>query len=361
MIQSLLEQFKVDFSFDQISTAKLETPITIDFYEKWLKQNYHGEMTYLETHLPAKKAPQLIHQNLISAITVAQSYFPAPEPTIEKYPARIAMYAQNNDYHFWLKEKLQKMILVLQEKFPNEVFLAYTDSGPILERDLAQKSGLGWFGKNTCLIHPKHGSLFFIAEILTSLSFEMKTENEKHPPSQIEPIPDFCGTCTKCIEICPTNAIKEPHVLKADECISYLTIEAKTVPPLHLRSKISDWFFGCDLCQTICPWNQKIFRQKQIPAQNETSTESFLNTQNQTEQIEFFRQILTSSNKQIQKRFFRTALFRAGGFGLKKNALIVIGNKKISELKNEVSNLSTDPKLRELVDWCLAQLTPIHN
>jgi epoxyqueuosine reductase len=347
MIQPLLDQFKTDFNFDQVSTANLEKPVTIDFYEKWLKQNYNGEMTYLETHLPAKKLPQLIHSDLVSAITVAQSYFPAPQPTVEKYPARIAMYAQNNDYHFWLKEKLQKMIYVLQEKFPNDIFLAYTDSGPILERDLAQKAGLGWFGKNTCLIHPKHGSLFFIAEILTSL----KIENQ----IPIEPIPNFCGTCTKCIDICPTNAIKEPQVLKADECISYLTIEAKTAPPVHLRSKINDWFFGCDLCQTVCPWNEKVFRQKKIIPQNEISTEKYLNTENQSEQTEFFRQILTSSNKQIQKRFFGTALFRAGGFGLKKNALIVIGNKKIAELKDEVSNLSADPKLRELVDWCLEQ------
>ncbi len=353
MMQSLLDQFKTDFNFDQISTAKLETPVTIDFYEKWLKQNYHGEMTYLETHLPAKKNPQLLHPDLISAVTVTQSYFPAPQPTTEKYPARIALYAQNNDYHFWLKEKLQKMILALQEKFPNEVFLAYTDSGPILERDLAQKSGLGWFGKNTCLIHPKHGSLFFIAEILTSLSFEKKNENQ----TPIEPVPDFCGTCTKCIEICPTNAIKEPHVLKADECISYLTIEAKVAPPLHLRSKINDWFFGCDLCQTVCPWNEKVFRQKKIPVQNEISTEKYLNSENLKEQTEFFRQILTSSNKQIQKKFFGTALFRAGGFGLKKNALIVIGNKKIVSLKSEVSNLDTDPKLRELVYWCLQQIS----
>ncbi len=344
----ILNEFKNKYNLDQISAADLSTPVTIDFYEKWLKKKYHGQMQYLENHFEFKKNPKLIDSKLISAITIGQSYFPTPAPTAEKYPARIALYAQNNDYHFWLKEKLQNMIQDLQLQFPNEIFLAYTDSGPILERDLAQKSGLGWFGKNTCLIHPQAGSLFFIAEILTSL------QKYKFQIDPIEPIPDFCGTCTKCIDICPTNAIKQPHILKADECISYLTIESKEAPPVNLRSKINDWFFGCDLCQTVCPWNQKIFRQKKYPASDEISTDPYL--PDNPDQMEFFREILTSSNKQIQKRFFGTALFRAGGFGLKRNALIVIGNKKMVALKNEVLGLKSDPKLSELVDWCLAEL-----
>ncbi len=347
---NLFNDFKVKYQLDQISAAKLETPLTIDFYQKWLAKNFHGEMQYLQTHFEMKKNPLLINQKLISAITVAQSYFPPPNPTLEKYPARTALYAQNQDYHFWLKEKLAAIIKELQQQYPQESFLAYTDSGPILERDLAQKSGLGWFGKNTCLIHPQKGSLFFLAEILTSLPMDTFSAID------MAPIPDFCGTCTKCIDICPTNAIKEPHVLKADECISYLTIESKTIAPVNLRSKINDWFFGCDLCQTICPWNQKVFRQKKYLATDEISTEKILDLKNLTEQVDFFRSILTSSNKQIQKRFFGTALFRAGGFGLKRNALIVIGNKKMLELKNEVSGLRSDPKLSELVDWCLEQL-----
>jgi epoxyqueuosine reductase len=344
-----LDALKTKYQFTQVSATDLSVPVTIGFYEKWLKNNYHGQMQYLENHLELKKNPQLIHLDLKSAITFSQTYFPAPAPTSETFPARVALYAQNNDYHFWLKEKLQFVISDLKEKYPKEIFLAYTDSGPILERDLAQKSGLGWFGKNTCLIHPKNGSLFFIAEILTSLpAIDIN-------PNPIEIVPDFCGTCTQCIDICPTNAIKEPHVLKADECISYLTIESKTAPPVHLRSKIHDWFFGCDLCQTVCPWNQKVFRQKKITPTKEINTASFLPLETNFDQINFFRQILTSSNKQIQKRFFGTALFRAGGFGLKRNALIVIGNKKITDLKNEVKNIK-DPKLTELAHWCINQL-----
>jgi epoxyqueuosine reductase len=346
----LKQKIKEQFNFDQVGFTRLERPLTIDFYKKWIQNDYHGEMNYLQLHTDSKETPQLLNPQLKSALSITQSYYPAPEPTSTKYPARIALYARNNDYHFWLKDKLQKTIDLLKLKFPNDIFLPHVDSGPVLERDLAYKAGLGWFGKNTCLIHPKHGSLFFIAEILTSL------DPDPFMNSPIEPLPDFCGQCTKCIDICPTQAIKDPRTLKADECISYLTIESKKSPPLELRSKINDWFFGCDLCQTVCPWNQKVFRQKEIQDPILTSTEKTLSNFDKSEQIEFFRSLLTSSNKQIQKRFFGTALFRAGGFGLKRNALIVIGNQKILELKNDVIPLLKDPKLGELADWCLTQL-----
>jgi epoxyqueuosine reductase len=349
-MSELLEHLQKKYELDQVSAANLTRPLTIDFYHKWLSQNYHGEMTYLKNHAPTKETPQLLGPNLKSAITIAQNYFPAVEATETSYPARIALYARNNDYHFWLKEKLNKAIEDLKIQFPEQIFLPHVDSGPVLERDLARKAGLGWFGKNTCLIHPKKGSLFFIAEILTSL------ELEQLEPKQIEPLPDFCGNCTKCIDICPTQAIKEPHVLKADECISYLTIESKKTPPLELRTKIHDWFFGCDLCQTVCPWNQKVFRQKKISASPLISTQLINSALSKSEQIDFFRSILISSNKQIQKRFYGTALFRAGGFGLKRNALIVIANLKMAELKTEVQLQKQDPKLSELAEWCIQQL-----
>lgn len=350
-MSELLESLQKKYALDQVSAANLTRPLTIDFYNKWLSQNYHGEMTYLQNHAPTKETPQLLDPNLKSAITIAQNYFPSVEATETSYPARIALYARNNDYHFWLKEKLNKAIEDLKIQFPDHIFLPHVDSGPVLERDLAHKAGLGWFGKNTCLIHPQKGSLFFIAEILTSL------ELEQLKPEPMEPIPDFCGNCTKCIDICPTQAIKEPHVLKADECISYLTIESKKTPPLELRTKIKDWFFGCDLCQTVCPWNQKVFRQNKITTTPLISTEMINSGLSRSEQIDFFRSILISSNKQIQKRFYGTALFRAGGFGLKRNALIVIANLKMTELKAEVQMQEQDPKLSELAVWCVEQLS----
>lgn len=351
-LTQILTDLKISLGLNQLEMGPLATPLTISFYEKWIGQNFQAEMTYLKDHLPQKKDPTLLQENLKSVITVTQSYFPTQHKLDQPIPARIATYAQNKDYHFWLKEKLIAIIAELKLQYPDHEFLPYVDSGPILERNWAYENGMGWFGKNTCLIHPQFGSLFFIAEILTTLP----VPNEKN---KIEPLPDFCGKCTKCIDICPTQALTEPHVLKAELCISYLTIESKTIPSIKLRAKMSDWFFGCDLCQTTCPWNEKVFRKSGLPEQSATSTAPFLklNLTEQTELIDFFRAILTSSNKQIAKNFYGTPLFRAGGNGLKRNALIVIANRKLQPLKTEVQTLIGHPKLDELATWCLQQLS----
>ncbi|MFZ3229462.1 MAG: tRNA epoxyqueuosine(34) reductase QueG [Pseudobdellovibrio sp.] len=349
-LNQILNQLKQTLALDQLQIGPLKTPLTISFYEKWIASDFYADMAYLKNHLPQKKNPLLIHPDLKSVLTVTQSYFPILEPLDQLIPARIATYAQNKDYHFWLKEKLTQIILQLKGKYPNHEFLPFVDSGPILERNWAYENGMGWFGKNTCLIHPKFGSLFFIAEILTTLPADNFLN--------LEPLPDFCGKCRKCIDICPTQAINENHTLKADQCISYLTIEAKTNPPLELRKKMSDWFFGCDLCQTTCPWNEKIFKQKEIPKQHATNTENLLNLSatEQSELIAFFKKILTLSNKQIAKNFYGTPLFRSGGNGLKRNAMIVIGNRNIFSLRDEVLTYLKHPKLGELASWCVQQL-----
>ncbi len=282
-----------------------------------------------------------------SAIVFSYPYFPTPE-NAENFPLqnlRIAAYAKNTDYHYWIKEKLQDIITSLQKLHPDQLFLAAVDSSPILERDLAARAGLGWFGKNTCLIHPKKGSLFFICEILTSLKIENK----------IEALPDFCGTCTKCMDICPTQALEKPKVLNANKCISYWTIESRKIPPIELRSQIGDWFFGCDLCQTICPWNQKVFKSKLSISLN---TDLFLKLDaEESLQLESeLRLILTSSGKALQKMFAITPLQRSGSFGLRRNALIVIANRKILSLESEVKKFLQDPKLGELAQWTLQKL-----
>ncbi len=345
-IQSWLTDYKNKSSFSQLQIGPLQTSVTIDFYEKWIGLNYQGEMNYLKTHMEFKKNPHLLNQKIQSVISIAQSYYPAVKSYAHQPPARIALYAQNEDYHHWLKSKLQDVIAELSVQYPTEVFLPYVDSGPILERELAYKNALGWFGKNTCLIHPQHGSLFFIAEILTSLKCENKLP--------IEPIPDFCGKCQKCIEICPTKALVAPQTLKADLCISYLTIEARTIPPAELRPLMGDWFFGCDLCQTTCPWNEKVFRSLPLKKVSEVSTELKLNLNPDERQklIEYFVFLLTASHKKIAKYHVGTPLSRAGAKGLKRNSLIVIGNQKLYELKTQVE-LQLKTELAELAEWTL--------
>lgn len=349
MFEEIQIELQKKLCLDQVTVIGLKRPITIDFYKKWLDQNVFGTMNYLSEHYDLKENAQKINPLFRSVITVTQSYFPTLLKPEINLPARIAMYAQNEDYHFWLKEKLNHAIQILQDKFPNETFVAYVDSGPVLEKDIAYQAGHGWFGKNSCLIHPKKGSLFFIAEILSSL---------KAPDISIAPKPDMCGTCNRCMEICPTQAIIEPKVIKADQCISYLTIESKIAPPIELRTKIGDWFFGCDLCQTVCPWNEKVFRTEEIPASHLTSIKNVLdiNLDEKKQLVDFFRMILSSSNKQLQKYFYGTALHRAAGFGLKRNALIVIANRGLIEMKDDVQNLLTEPKLSELATWTLDHL-----
>ena len=369
-----LKQTAQSLGFEQLGWPRLAEPLTMAFYERWIAQDYHGSMDYLRDHLEFKKNPQLIgdkyllphsqsslprnknlqrpDKNLQSALVLTHSYYPivhaAQSPSSLPASVRIAKYAQNSDYHYWFKEKLKALIEKLQTQYPDEVFLPFTDSGPVLERDLAARAGLGWFGKNTCLIHPKKGSLFFIGEILTSLPAPDAAEKPR--------LPDFCGKCTRCIEVCPTQALESPRVLNANKCISFLTIESKESPPPNLRSQIGDWFFGCDLCQTVCPWNEKIFKFEKSENQH------IKNPNTSEDEINFFHFILTASNKKLQKSFHGSPLLRATAFGLKRNALIVIGNKKIVELLGDVQTLqqleSTKPssKLLELVNWCLGCL-----
>ncbi len=346
-----LSDIQSEMQFDLIGLTDLKRPLTIDFYKKWLDQDLFGDMDYLKKHFETKAHPQNIEPSLLSALTIGHHYYPIFDKPAFAKPARIAMYAQNNDYHFWLKEKLNQTIHLLQKEFPEHIFLPFVDSGPVLERDLAYRSGLGWFGKNTCLIHHQKGSLFFIAEILTSLP--VSTINT----SAITTHPDLCGTCTKCIDVCPTQALTKDKTMKADQCISYLTIESKKTAPLDLRKKIGDWFFGCDLCQTVCPWNQKVFKLNAAPA-NLKSSDQLLNltAEEKTDLTLFLKDILNSSNKLLQKKMTGSALFRAAGFGLKRNAMIVIANRKILELEDDVKLYLKDEKLSELAQWTLSEL-----
>lgn len=342
-IKSLLNDSLETLGFSHFGLTPLSKPLSFELYKSWLQEGLHGDMKYLEDHAPIKEKPQIKWPRAQSALVFAIPYFPHPE-TQQNFPlkqARISLYAKGMDYHFWFKERMTVVCKKLQDIFPKEEFIPFTDSSPILERDLAKRAGLGWIGKNTCLIHPKKGSLFFIGEIYTSLNLQ----------NEIEPPPDFCGNCRKCIDICPTQALIEPHKLDARKCISYLTIESRQIPPEELRSKIGDWFFGCDLCQTNCPWNQKVFKGKLTIEKNLTYS-----TIAEEELIEDLRYILTSSGKKISKDFHGTPLARAGSFGLKRNALIVIGNQKLVQLKNEVHSYLNHEKLGELTTWTLKQL-----
>lgn len=316
----------------------LKSPLSIAAYKDWLKQGFHGDMDYLERHLPIKEKPELLLPEARSVLVVGYDYLPHPLPHDKLKSLNIAQYARGEDYHFWLKDKLERLIVDLNKVYSDEFFLATTDSGPVLERDWAYQSGLGWFGKNTCIIHKKRGSFFLLGEVLSTILITQ----------EIIPHPDLCGQCNRCIEACPTKAIVADRKIDARKCISYLTIESKKLPPANLREGIGDHFFGCDICQTVCPWNIKVFGDKarSLPEQSHSRAEL----------IHDLDYILSSSAKTLEKELRHTPLSRARGFGLKRNALVVIGNLQVSELKIKVLQFKDDPRLGELARWTLDRL-----
>jgi epoxyqueuosine reductase len=213
--------------------------------ENWLKDGFHGEMGYMERNREKRYDPRKLVENTKTIVTVLFNYFPE-EKLVESNNYKIAKYAYGKDYHLVIRERLQELVTFIEEFTGKLETRVFTDSAPILDRAWAEKSGLGFIGKNTCLIHPKKGSFFFIGHAFLPVRIE----------KEIIPVTDYCGTCTRCIDACPTGALAETHRLDARKCISYLTIEHKGDLPEKLKPQFHNWIFGCDICQDVCPWNR---------------------------------------------------------------------------------------------------------
>jgi epoxyqueuosine reductase len=212
---------------------------------KWLAKGFHADMAYMENHFEKRTDPVKLLEGAKSVITVLFNYFPKDIiPSEDNY--KISKYAYGKDYHFVMKDKLKELLNFIEAETGETNSRAFVDSAPVLDRAWAAKSGLGWIGKNTNLITKKQGSFFFVGEIITALELDYSDM----------PIPKSCGHCTKCIEACPTHALR-PYEVNANKCISYLTIENKgDTLPEDLKGKFEDWIFGCDICQDVCPWNR---------------------------------------------------------------------------------------------------------
>ena len=215
-----------------------------DRFENWLKNNYHGEMSYMERNFDKRLDTTKLVEDSKSVISLTYNYYPKRLLT-ESNSFKISKYAYGKDYHLVLKKKLKELLNIMQTKFGHFEGRVFVDSAPILERAWAKKSGLGWIGKNTNLINKKSGSFFFLAEIIVDL--ELEYDN---------PTTDHCGSCTACIDACPTEALIAPYKIDGSKCISYLTIELKDQIPSEFKGKMDKWVFGCDACQTVCPWNR---------------------------------------------------------------------------------------------------------
>ncbi len=425
-----IQQVLAEAGFPHHGFARLERPFSIDLYKAWLDKGYAGDMTYLTRHLPMKESPQLLMRQARSAIVMTANYVgkksrqenqqsnqteaqsknqtPINNPVTERptkqsptnqpdatqnFPlkaAKVAAYARGEDYHVWLKRRLRPVIETLKTLFPTDEFVSFTDSAPVLERDLAYRAGLGWIGKNTCLIHREHGSLFFIAEIFTTLDLKSaiahpttiqvsrqhldnqlsnhitgqisvgpqkeSTKGFLQPTATIAQLHDFCGTCTRCLDVCPTGALVAPRELDARKCISYLTIETKETPSEDLAKKTDGWFFGCDLCQTICPWNLKVHGPDALVSSLASQADLLDTDKERALLIEDMRLILTNSNSRLEKIFAQTPLARARGTGLKRNALLVCATRNLHELTSEIESCRKNKKIEKLVIWTLRQL-----
>ena len=213
--------------------------------EKWLKENKNGKMSYMENHFDKRLDPRLLVPGAKSVVSLLFNYY-TPKKQTDKNAPKISQYAYGEDYHFVVKRKLKTFFLRIQEEIGDVGGRVFVDSAPVMDKVWAEKSGLGWIGKNANLINNKNGSFFFIAELI--LDLDLNPDNAAK---------DHCGTCTRCIDACPTDAIEQPYVVNGSKCISYLTIELKdAIVPDEFRGKMDNWMFGCDICQDVCPWNR---------------------------------------------------------------------------------------------------------
>ncbi|WP_096352146.1 tRNA epoxyqueuosine(34) reductase QueG [Mucilaginibacter gotjawali] len=238
------EAQKLGFLFCGISKADFledEAPRL----EAWLKKGMQGEMHYMENHFDKRLDPRLLVDGARSVISLGLNYFTEVRQADPLSP-KISKYAYGDDYHYVIKEKLKELLTIIREQIGEVNGRAFVDSAPVLDKVWAKKAGLGWIGKNTNLINKRVGSFFFLAELIIDLDLNY----------DIAPAADHCGTCTACIDACPTEAIVAPYIVDGSRCISYLTIELKNELPPAFQGKMDNWMFGCDVCQDVCPWNK---------------------------------------------------------------------------------------------------------
>ncbi|MFC7774428.1 tRNA epoxyqueuosine(34) reductase QueG [Flavobacterium sp. GCM10027622] len=211
--------------------------------ENWLNKNRHGQMSYMENHFDKRLDPKLLVDDAKSVVSLLLSYYPSEIQNLDSY--KISKYAYGQDYHFVIKDKLKDLLRFIQTEIGEVSGRVFVDSAPVLDKAWAAKSGLGWIGKNSNLITKQVGSFYFIAELIIDLELEYDHATTDH-----------CGSCTACLDACPTQAIIAPYVVDGSKCISYFTIELKDNIPNEMKGKFDDWMFGCDVCQDVCPWNR---------------------------------------------------------------------------------------------------------
>lgn len=335
-----------DLGFELVGITPAEQSQTIQRYRQWIENGYAGKMGYLERHLPLKEDTRRLLQEAKSIISLAMNYYTIDPPkALAENPSRgqISRYAWGDDYHDVIRKRLLDLVDFI--KTTGETHLksrVFVDSGPVLEREYAQKAKLGWIGKNTNLINWRSGSWYFLAEVLVSIDLV-----SKELEGETETLRGSCGTCTKCLEACPTDAFIEPNVLDSRLCISYLTIELKDSIPKELRSKMGNLIFGCDICQEVCPWNSKAVStgEPAFQPRDGNLAPELLSLVNMT-QTEFSEKYRGSPIKRAKRR------------GFLRNVIVAIGNwgSRVAVPALKKALVDDEPLIRGHAAWALGQI-----
>jgi epoxyqueuosine reductase len=272
--------------------------------EKWLNENMHGEMRYMENYFDKRLDPTKLVPGAKSVISLLFNYYPSQQQREDSY--KISKYAYGQDYHFVIKKKLKSLLNFIQEEIGEVHGRAFVDSAPVLDKAWAVRSGLGWMGKHSNVLTKQTGSFYFIAELIVDLDLDYDT-----------PVTDHCGSCTACIDACPTQAIVDPYVVDGSKCISYFTIELKDELPNSYKGKFDDWMFGCDICQDVCPWNRF----------SKSHKEPLFNPDDRL--LNYDKQDWQEITKEVFQEIFRKSAVKRTKFqGLKRNIKFLNNEKK---------------------------------
>ena len=336
-VETLIKAQAYGLGFDLVGITTLGPMETAANFDAWIAKGYAGEMEYLPRGAGKRRDSRLPFDGAISAIVVGLNYG-GREP-----PGPVARYARGDDYHDVMTDRLNELHRWLETEIGRPIQgKAYVDTGPILERDLARRAGLGWFGKNTNLINADLGSFFFIGTLVVDVALAADAPFEA----------DRCGRCTRCLDACPTGAFVDERVLDATKCISYLTIEAKGAIPSELREQLGDLVYGCDICQDVCPWNTRFSRE--LREDSLKPRESLGSKDARTLAID----ILRMDDDSFRSSFRRSPMKRAKLRGLRRNAATALGNTGTSA---DVATLaavadSDDPMVAEHARWAIARI-----
>ena len=344
-LEQRLKEQALAQGFELAGIAAAGPADSFDRLQEWLTRGFAGAMDYMGRHKEARRHPAGVLPAVRSVVMVGMNYTPVREaaPPAEEGPGagnvtgQVARYARGGDYHDVLRAKLNELLAWVQREVPGTRGRGVVDTAPLLERDFARRAGLGWFGKNTMLIHKKLGSYFLLGALLLDLELE----------PDIPFAPNHCGTCTACLDACPTQAFPAPGLLDARLCISYLTIELRGPIPVELRRPMGDWVFGCDICQEVCPWNRKAPAGREPALQGRPDLEAL-------DLVE----VMGLSDKDFRTRFKGTALYRGKRRGLLRNAAIVLGNQgdPVALPALEKALADTEPLVREAAAWAISQI-----